>query len=125
MLDKGVDWSHVYCQLVALQLADPLFHASNFARLPVLLIWDILEHCSKSERVKTNATSMATAKLGTVVVSALNSKGAKVKVSDFLPYELEKGDEGVSQETKEAMQWALKNEKLPSIIAGMVGSELI
>jgi hypothetical protein len=124
VLDKSVDWSHVYCQLVALQLTDPLFQAANFARLPVLLLWDVLEHCSKTERTKANAGSMATAKLGTVVVSALGSKGTKVKVSDFLPYEPEKGDGSVSEKTREAMKWALRNQRMPSQIIGLLGEEL-
>ena len=119
-----MDWTHVYCQLAALQLSDPIFHASNFAKIPTHLLWDILEHCSKIERTKTNADSMATAKLGTVVVSALSTKSAKVKVSDFLPYELETGDGSISSETKDAMRWALKHHKLPAIVAGMIGGEL-
>lgn len=89
------------------------------------LLWDVVNHCATSEKNKANAMSMATAKLGTVVVSALGSKSAKVKVHDFLPYEFEQGNSGITEKTKEAMRWALKNEKLPSIVAGMVGSELV
>ena len=119
-----MDWTHVYCQLAALQLADPIFHASNFARIPTHLLWDILEHCSKRERTKTNADSMATAKLGTVVVSAVSTNSARVKVSDFLPYEMEAGDSSVSSETKEAMRWALRTKVLPRQIVAMLGAEL-
>lgn len=113
----------VYCQLAALKLADPIFHASNFNKLPIKLIWDILDHNSKTVQSRVNANSIATAKLGMVVVSALGGKGAKAKVADFLPYEnKQSGNTGGA--TIEAIKWALKTRKLPPEVVAMVGAEL-
>lgn len=119
------DWTFVYCQLVALSIPDPLFHASNFARIPVALLWDVLGHCAKSSRTKINGANIATAKLGVLVASALGQKGTQIKVGDFLPYDIEDSeDSGVSEETKEAIRWALKNHKLPAQVLAMVGGEI-
>lgn len=73
---------------------------------------------------RTNASSVATAKLATVVCSALGGKGAKPKLDHFLPFELDKGDSAIKQSTKEALHWALKHEKMPPLIVGMIGAEL-
>jgi len=113
----------VYCQLTALKLADPIFHASNFSRLPVKLIWDILDHNSKTVQSRVNAESISTAKLGMVVVSALGGKGTKAKVSDFLPYE-NKETGGTGGATIDAIKWALKARRLPPQVVAMVGAEL-
>jgi hypothetical protein len=123
-LSRATDWTFLYCQLTALNLPDPIFHASNFARLPVRLITDVLDNHSKISRMRANANSLATAKMGAMVASALGSKGNQVKVTDFLPYEMEKDTGSVSEETKEVLKWALKFQKLPPAIVAMLGSEL-
>lgn len=105
-------------------MADPIFSAKNFKRLPVKLIADVLEHEQKAFQFRTNAASVSTAKLATVVVSALGGKGTKMKLDHFLPYELEGDNSGLKSSTKEALRWALKNEKMPAAIVGMIGAEL-
>lgn len=107
-----------------MQLADPLFQACNFARLPVKLIADILEKSYKTLHARTNASSISTAKLAMVVMGALGTKGGKVKLDQFLPYELDDGMSSLKPSTREALEWALKNEKLPAAIVGMIGAEL-
>lgn len=124
MLNTATDWTFLYCQLAALNLPDPIFHASNFARLPVRLITDVLENGAKTARMRINANSVATAKMGAMVASALGGKGVKVKVNDFLPYEMESKEVSVSEATKEVLKWAVKTQKLPAAIVAMVGSEL-
>lgn len=114
----------MYCQLAALNLPDPIFHASNFARLPVRLITDVLDNNARVSRMRINASSVATAKMGAMVASALGSKGTQAKVSDFLPYELEDKEDGPTESTREALKWALRTQKLPAAIVAMLGSEL-
>jgi hypothetical protein len=123
-LKTATDWTFLYCQLTALNLPDPIFHASNFARLPVRLITDVLDNSARVSRMRANANSVATAKMGAMVASALGSKNNQVKVSDFLPYEMEEDNTSVSERTKEVLKWALKTQKLPTAIVAMVGSEL-
>lgn len=114
----------MYCQLAALGLSDPIFHADNFARLPVRLISDTLEINTKISKTKANVNSIATAKMGAMVACALGGKTVKVKASDFLPYELEEKDQIVTDETREALKWALKSQRLPGVIVAMIGTEL-
>lgn len=124
MLNTATDWTFLYCQLAALNLPDPIFHASNFARLPVRLITDVLENGAKTARMRINANSVATAKMGAMVASALGGKSVKAKVNDFLPYEMDSKEVSVSEATKEVLKWAVKTQKLPAAIVAMVGSEL-
>jgi len=90
----------------------------------VKLLADVLEHSYKSLHTKANAASISTAKLAMVVMGALGTKGGKVKLDQFLPYELDDGTSSLKASTKEALEWALKNEKMPAAIVGMIGAEL-
>ena len=123
-LNNATDWTMVFCQLASMHLADPLFHASNFARLPTKLIADLLSHGYEDMQKRTNAASVSTAKLAVVVSSALGGKGQQLKLDQFLPYDLSKGGDSLPLSTKEALQWVLKHEKLPAAIVGMIGAEL-
>lgn len=114
----------MFCQLASLQLSDPLFQAANFSRLPVKLLADVLKHYYETMQRRTNASSVATAKLAMVVCSALGGKGNRVKLDQFLPFEVENNSTSIKESTKEALQWALKNEKMPPAIVGMIGAEL-
>lgn len=107
-----------------LQLSDPIFQANNFGKLPIKLLADVLENGYKTLQSRTNAASVSTAKLAVVVMGALGAKGGKVKLDQFLPYELDDGFSTLKPSTKEALEWALKHEKLPSAIVGMIGAEL-
>ncbi len=114
----------MFCQLTSLQLTDPLFQSSNFSRLPVKLLGDVLKHHYESMQRRTNASSVTTAKLAMIVCSALGGKGNRAKLDQFLPFELNDGPELIKQSTKEALQWALKHEAMPPAIVGMIGAEL-
>ena len=114
----------MFCQVTSLQLSDPLFQAANFSRLPVKLLADVLKHYYETMQRRTNASSVATAKLAVMVCSALGGKGNKIKLDQFLPFELNDGGQSIKESTKQALQWALKNEKMPPVIIGMIGAEL-
>ena len=83
-----------------------------------------LEQFALFHKETTNAHSIAVAKLSNLVFCALGGKANKVKLSDFLPYELKDETNGLKDSTIDAMRWALKNEKMPPAIIGMVGAEL-
>lgn len=124
MLEGGTNWTNVYCQLAELHLSDPLFHAENFGKVPVALIYDLLENHHKTLKMQVNANSISTAKLGTVVISALGGKQAKAKLDDFLPYPREDKEDTLSEKTKDAVKWALKTQHLPPQVVALLGSEL-
>jgi len=105
-------------------LPDPLFHASQFHRLPTKLLSDVLKHSYEAMQQRTNASSVATAKLAVVVTSALGGAANAAKLDNFLPFDIDKGDHGMKQSTKDALKWALKHEKLPPAIVWMIGAEL-
>jgi hypothetical protein len=108
---------------MALSIADPIFHAERFGKVPMALLRTMLEQASNEQQQLINAQSISTAKLAVTVVGALGGKTAKASVDDFLPFERPKTT-GISSETKEAMQWALKNLRLPPVIVGLIGAEL-
>lgn len=101
-----------------------MFHAERFGKAPVSLIQACLANLTEARKEQVNANSIATAKLSSLVYSALGGKAAKAKLEDFLPYEINKGDNGLKESTIAAMKWALKNEKLPPSIVGLIGAEL-
>lgn len=83
-----------------------------------------LRHLVEAHQERTNADSVATAKLAMLVYSALGGKTNKAKMSDFLPYEVKKDDNGLKESTINAMRWALKHHKMPPSIIGLLGAEL-
>jgi len=90
----------------------------------VRLITDILDNSAKISRMRTNANSIATAKMGAMVASAFGGKGGQVKASDFLPYKVEENDNSIADSTIAAIKWALQTQKIPSSVVAMLGSEL-
>jgi hypothetical protein len=113
----------LYCRIQALAIADPMFHAERFGKVPIKLLQAMLEQASTEQQRLINAHSMSTAKLAVTVVRALGGKTAQAKVDDFLPFEQAKPN-AISSETKEALQWALKTHRLPPVIVGLIGAEL-
>ncbi len=119
------DWGSLYARIACLNIPDPLFHAANFARLPLKLLRVLLETSIQQRQHEANADSVTTAKLACLVYGALGGKKSSVTVESFLPYEKPKTNNGLSDTTIAAMQWALKNEKLPPAIVGILGAELV
>ena len=124
MISYSTDWTGIYCQLSSFSVADPIFHAKHFGRLPIVFMQACLENLLDKQKEQVNAQSISTAKLGGLVFSALASKGKKINLEDFLPYEIKKGSNDLQAETTEAIKWALKNEKMPPVIIGLIGAEL-
>lgn len=121
---NSTDWAAVYAQLALLQLSDPIFHSANFNRTPINLIFCVLHHSSLYAQQKINAESISVAKLSMLVYGALGGKSHKASLESFLPYEIQKGVDGLNESTKEALKWALKNKQMPPAIIGLIGAEL-
>jgi hypothetical protein len=108
---------------MALSIADPIFHAERFGKVPVALLRLVLEQASNERQQLINAQSMSTAQLAVTVVGALGGKTARANVDDFLPFARPKPS-SITEETREALQWALKHQVLPPVIVGLIGAEL-
>lgn len=105
-------------------MADPIFQAERFGKAPVALIRGCLNALAEAQKDMINAKSIATAKLGFLVHSALGGKSTRAKLDSFLPYEINKSNGVVKDTTVTAIKWALKNEKMPPVIIGLIGAEL-
>lgn len=124
ILNNATNWTDVYCRFLALSIGDPIFHAEHFGKLPIKFLQACLQKLTEAHQEQINAYSVATAKLAILVYSALGGKNQKAKIDDFLPYATQKNDGGLKQSTLEAMRWALKHQKLPPSIVGLLGAEL-
>lgn len=73
-----------------------------------------------------NINSVATAKLGTVVVGALGGKKAKVSVDDFLPFSTKriKQDSGISDETIGVLQKLMRTRKMDGRVIALLSEDL-
>lgn len=123
-INRSTDWTGIYCRFLSFTIVDPIFHAERFGRLPVVFLQTCLENLFETHKEQVNAQSISTAKLSGLVFSALSEKGKKPNLEDFLPYAIQKGSNNLKEETVEAMMWALKHEKMPPTIVGLIGAEL-
>lgn len=114
----------MYFKVLSFGINDPIFHAKNFGKIPVAILHGALERLSKYENQTINAYSISTAKLGCLVYGALGGKTNKISIADFLPFEMPRAEKELKPSTIAAMKWALKHEKLPPAIIGMIGAEL-
>ena len=72
-----------------------------------------------------NSHSVATAKLGMVVLSALGGGASnKAKIADFLPFETPRPATSITSETEEVVRWALRTQKLPPTVVALLAAEL-
>jgi hypothetical protein len=109
---------------LSFSIADPLFSAERFGRIPVKLLHICIRQLTENKQETINAQSIATAKLSSIVIGALGGKKTKVKMEELLPYEMKRNDNGLKESTIAAMKWALKHEMMPPAIIGMIGAEL-
>lgn len=114
----------LYARLLSFSIADPLFHVSNFGKVPIKLLQTCIKQLSETKQETINAQSISTAKLSSIVVGALGGKKAKVKIEELLPYEIKRNSNTLKESTIQAMKWALKSETMPPAIIGMIGAEL-
>jgi hypothetical protein len=101
-----------------------LFYAERFYLLPVKFLRAVSESLVKQKQQTINADSIAVAKLACLVHSALGGKKNSVSLDAFLPFEKPKDSNDLQDSTIEALKWAMKNEKLPPAVVGMIGAEL-
>lgn len=80
----------------------------------------------KQDLNKYNLNSVATAKLGTVVVGALAGKKAKTSAEDFLPFDPRKikKENGISDASLRVLQKLMKTRRLDGRLIGMLAEEL-
>jgi len=123
-LENSTDWSELYAQMISLGVSDPLFNAERFHLVPVKLLKALADSLSKHQQQKANIDGSSVAKLACLVHSALGGKKSSVSIEAFLPFDLPKDKQGIQESTISAMKWALKNEKMPPAIVGMIGAEL-
>ena len=75
---------------------------------------------------KYNISSIATAKLGTVVVGALGGKKAKVSADDFLPFDTRrlKKQNGMTDESLGILQRLMRTRRLDGRVIALLADEL-
>ncbi len=75
---------------------------------------------------KYNINSIATAKLGTVVVGALGGKKAKVSADDFLPFDTRrlKKQNGMTDESLGILQRLMRTRRLDGRVIALLADEL-
>jgi hypothetical protein len=75
---------------------------------------------------KYNINSIATAKLGTVVVGALGGKKAKVSADDFLPFDTRrlKKQNGMTDESLGVLQRLMRTRRLDGRVIALLADEL-
>lgn len=120
------DWNEIYLTLVSSEVNDPRFYAENFGRQPVRQVFRALEFAMERERERTNAHSVSTARLATVVQVAASMGKAKAKIADFLPYELPKrGKEPrISADAAATIRRLIKQRKIPLSVASFLMEDL-
>lgn len=105
---------------------DPRWHAENFALQRVDDLSAALKFLEKQDIYKANVSSIATAKLGTVVVGALGGKKSSVSVDDFLPFDTRKlkKDTGVTEQSLKVLRRLMRVRKLDSRLVATLASEI-
>ena len=75
---------------------------------------------------KYNINSIATAKLGTVVVGALGGKKTKVSADDFLPFDTRrlKKQNGMTDESLSILQRLMRTRQLDGRVIALLADEL-
>lgn len=102
-----------------------MFHAERFGKVPIVLLKRLIQIADQEQQQIINSHSVATAKLGMVVLSALGGGASnKAKIADFLPFEAPRPATSITAETEEVVRWALRTQKLPASIVAMLGAEL-
>ena len=124
------EWDKLYLRIASANLNDPKYHAVNFGRLPVSHLSRTLDFIEKRTQTDVNLSSLATARLASVVVAALSGRGAKrVTAADFLPFDPDKIDSdqkasGLSAEGRKTLKMLLKTRQLPATLFGLVMQDL-
>ena len=92
--------------------------------MPVKFLKAVSETLIKQKQQTINADSIAVAKLACLIHGALGGKKKTISLEAFLPFEKQKDNDDMRESTIKALKWAMKNEKLPPAVVGMIGAEL-
>lgn len=116
----------MYLRLSASDLKDERWSANNFGMQRVKDVSAALDWLEKYDSFKYNVTSIATAKLGTVVVGALGGKKAKATPDDFLPFDTRKikKETGVTDESIATLQKLMRTVRMDGRVVAMLADEL-
>lgn len=125
-LSSLTNWNELYFRLSSSDLKDPRWHAENFALQKVDDVSAALKFLEKQDIYRSNVSSLATAKLGTVVVGALGGKRNSVTVDDFLPFDTRKlkKDTGVTEQSLKVLRRLMRTRKLDSRLVATLASEI-
>lgn len=107
-------------------MQDPRWHADNFAIQKVDDVSAALKFLEKQDTYRANVSSIATAKLGTVVVGALGGKKSNISVDDFLPFDTRKlkKDTGVTDQSMRVLRRLMRTRKLDPRLVATLASEI-
>ena len=85
-----------------------------------------LKWLEKYDITKYNINSIATAKLGTVVIGALGGKKARASVDEFLPFDTKKikKENGLSDESMAVLQRLMRSRKMDGRVIALLADEL-
>lgn len=119
-------WDDLYFRLSASDLKDERWTAVNFGRQRVKDVAAALKWLEKHDTTRYNIQSIATAKLGTVVVGALAGKKAKATPDDFLPFDTRKlkKEAGVTDESMTVLRELMKTRRMNGRVIALLADEL-
>jgi len=101
------------------------YDRSKFLRTPISEIRFILQKSGEEEKRQANISSISTAKLAHIVLqTAAAMSGSKekvqVKVENFLPFELESGNDTGDDLTREILSKLVRSRRIPThVIAAL------
>lgn len=119
-------WDDLYFRISASDLKDERWTAKNFGQQRVKDVAAALKWLEKHDTTKYNINSIATAKLGTVVVGALAGKKAKATPDDFLPFDTRrlKKEAGVTDESMAVLRELMKTRRMNGRVIALLADEL-
>ena len=119
-------WDEIYFRLNSSDFNDCRWEAHNFGKQRIKDIVTALKWLENHDITKYNINSIATAKLGTVVVGALGGKKAKVSADDFLPFDTRKikKENGISEESCVVLSRLMKTQRMDGRLIALLSDEL-
>ena len=116
----------MYFRISASDLHDPRWDHAQFGKQKVSDVVAAIKFLEKHDITKYNVQSIATAKLGTVVVQGLAGKKASVTADDFLPFDTRKlkKDTGVSEKSLQVLKRLMKTRRLDARLISTLANEI-
>ena len=116
----------MYFRINSSDLKDPRWAERSFGKQRCRDVHAAIQFLEKHETQKYNLHSLATAKLGCVVVSAVGGKKAQVSPGDFLPFDpsKQKDQSGVTPESLAILKYLMKSRALDPRLISTLASEI-